>query len=135
MRSLLPRSPLARSPLGHSLRLAAAAGLLAGLAACNAGTRTQTASLEGYTPDPALRSASRNDLTGRVAHACAVTQSRLQKVEEGAVQAPCGCYAQRTLRTLDREEIASYRSTGYFNDTAKAKALDALDSCKLPRPV
>ena len=135
MRPSTMRPAPARSPLARSLRLVAAAGLLAGLAACNAGTRTQTASLEGYTPDPALRTASRNDLTGRVAHACAVTQARLQKVEEGAVRAPCGCYAQRTLRTLDREEIASYRSTGYFNDTAKAKALDALDSCKLPRPV
>ena len=129
-------TPSSRTPLARSFRLLVAAGLLSALAACNAGSRvTQTASLEGFTPDPALRTASKGNLTGRVAHACAVTQSRLQKVEETAVSAPCGCYAERTVRAMDRSEIASYRATGYFNDSAKAKALDALDSCKLPRPV
>lgn len=131
MRPNAPRTRPARTG-----RLVLAACLLSALAACNAGSRVgQTASLEGYTPDPALKRASRSNLTGRVAHACAVTQSRLQKVEEASLSAPCGCYAERALRAMDRTEIASYRATGYFNDSAKAKALDALDSCKLPRPV
>lgn len=115
-------------------RLLLAAGLVSLLAACNAGQGPQTASLEGYTPDPALRTASKSNLTGRVRYACLVTQSRLQKVPEDSLQSPCGCYAERTLGALDKSEIASYRATGYFNDSAKAKALGALDSCKLPRP-
>lgn len=116
-------------------RLLLAAGLVALLAACNAGSGPQTASLEGYTPDPALRTASRSNLTGRVRYACMVTQARLQKVPEDALQEPCGCYAKRTLDALDRTELAAYRANGYFDDGARAKALGALDSCKLPRPV
>jgi len=115
-------------------KLLIAAGLASLLAACQSG-RTQVASLEGYTPDPALKTASKNNLKGRVSHACVVTQSKLQKVEEAAVAQPCGCYADQTLKSMDSGEIQSYRATGYFNDSAKAKALNALDSCKLPRPV
>lgn len=122
-----------RLVFSRASRLLVAAGLASMLAACVSG-RTQVASLEGYTPDPALKTASKSNLKGRVSHACVVTQSRLQKIGEAAVEAPCGCYADRTLSTLDKAEIQSYRTTGYFNDSAKAKALDALDSCKLPRP-
>ena len=125
MRSIAPRTG----------RLLLAAGLLSLVAACNANKSGPTASLEGYTPDPALKTASTGNLTGRVRHACTVTQARFQKVPEDALTAPCGCYAERTLSALDKDEIASYRTTGYFNDSARAKALNALDSCKLPRPV
>ncbi len=114
-------------------RLLVAVGLLSALAACNAGSR-QTASLEGYTPDPALKTASVSNLKSRVSYACVITQSKLQKAPEASVEQPCGCYADRTLKTLNKDEVQSYRATGYFNDSAKAKALDALDSCKLPRP-
>lgn len=115
-------------------RLLVAAGLVSLLAACNAG-RTQVASLEGYTPDPALKTASRSNLKSRVSNACVIMQARFQKVAEAGLQQPCGCYADRTLSKLDGAEIQSYRATGYFNDSARAKALEALDSCKLPRPV
>lgn len=123
-----------RLVFSRASRLLVAAGLASMLAACVSG-RTQVASLEGYTPDPALKTASKSNLKGRVSHACVVTQARFQKIGEAAVEAPCGCYADRTLSRLDKAEIQSYRTTGYFNDSAKAKALDALDSCKLPRPV
>jgi hypothetical protein len=35
---------------------------------------------------------------------------------------------------LSDEEIQAYRDTGVFNDTARAKALNAIDSCRLQRP-
>lgn len=124
-----------RSTAPRTGRLLLAAGLVALLAACNANKASPTASLEGYTPDPALKTASTGNLTGRVSHACTVTQSRLQSVPEASLARPCGCYARQTLASLDAAEIASYRTTGYFNDSARAKALAALDSCKLPRPV
>lgn len=125
-----------RLTFSRSGRLLAAAGLVSLLAACNsAGSTAQYSSLEGFVPDPALKTASKSNLAGRVRHACTVTQAKLQKVEETALAAPCGCYAERTLSALDRDEVASYRATGYFNDSARAKALSALDSCKLPRPV
>ena len=128
-----PDTPM-RSTSSRAARLALAAGLLSALAACNAGKGTPTASLEGYTPDPALRTAPKSNLVGRVRYACTVTQARLQSVPEASLQRPCGCYAERTLRSLDKAEVDAYRTTGYFNDSAKAKALTALDSCQLPRP-
>lgn len=115
-------------------RLLLAAGLLSALAACNAARPPQTAALEGYTPDPALKTASTGNLTGRVRRACTITQARQQSVPEASLARPCGCYAERTLSALDKAEIESYRTTGYFNDSARAKALAALDSCQLPRP-
>lgn len=122
-----------RPASSRALRLLAAALLASSLAACQS-KGGRYASLEGYTPDPALMTASKSNLKGRVSHACVVTQARFQNVAEAAVEQPCGCYAERTLSTLDKNEVQSYRSTGYFNDSAKAKALNALDSCKLPRP-
>ena len=115
-------------------RLLLAAGLLATVAACNANKAGPTADLVGYTPDPALKTASASNLTGRVRHACTVTQAKLQGVSEVSLARPCGCYAERTLSSLDQSELAAYRTTGYFNDSARAKALSALDSCQLPRP-
>lgn len=89
----------------------------------------------GYTPDPLLRTASVTDLQSRVRDACASTQARLQSSTPVAMARPCSCYAGRVMRTLDAGEVAAYRTTGVFNDTARTKALAALDQCKLRRPV
>jgi hypothetical protein len=91
--------------------------------------------LEAYQPDPSLRSAPTSELETRVRRACAVVQARMQNAAETSFERPCGCYARTTLRALDASEIAAYRTTGYFNDSARAKALGAIDSCKLQRPV
>ncbi len=123
-----------RHALPRAGRFMIAAGLVALLAACNA-RGGQYASLSDYTPDPALKTASKSNLKSRVSHACVVTQARFQKVAESAVEQPCGCYADRTIASLDKGELQSYRTTGYFNDGARAKAFGALDACKLPRPV
>ncbi|GJE01999.1 hypothetical protein [Methylobacterium isbiliense] len=116
------------------LRIALAAGLLA-LGATAALAGGASSQFEAYQPDPALRTAPKSELEGRVRRACAIVQARLQNAAESSLERPCGCYAKATLRALDAAEIESYRTTGYFNDSARAKALGALDSCKLPRPV
>ncbi|MGY2047032.1 hypothetical protein [Methylobacterium sp. JK268] len=116
------------------LRIALAAGLLA-LGASTALAGGSSAPLEAYQPDPALRTAPKTELESRVRNACAVVQARLQNAAETALERPCGCYARTTLRSLDASEIEAYRTTGYFNDSARSKALSALDSCKLPRPI
>jgi hypothetical protein len=89
----------------------------------------------GYTPDPALRTASKGELESRIRRACASTQAQLQNVSTGKVERPCGCYATRVMGSLDEAEVAAYRATGVFNDSARAKALAAVDTCKLKRPV
>jgi hypothetical protein len=89
----------------------------------------------GYTPDPTLRTADKQELESRIRRACASTQAQLQNVSTGKVERPCSCYASRVMTSLDEPEIQAYRSTGVFNDSARAKALAAIDSCKLKRPV
>lgn len=116
------------------LPLLIATGLIAlGATAAHAGG--STAPFQQYEPDPALRTASRSNLEGRVRHACTIVQARITSATEASLERPCGCYARQTLRSLDGSEIEAYRATGYFNDSARAKALSALDSCKLQRPV
>jgi hypothetical protein len=88
-----------------------------------------------YQPDPALQRASRIELEARIRKACTVTQARTQNVSEGSLSGPCGCYANRTLASLDASELQAYRNTGVFNDGARAKALAAIDACRLQRPV
>lgn len=89
----------------------------------------------GYTPDPALQTASVADLQSRVRDSCASTQAKIQASTPVAMARPCGCYASRVMRTLDASEVASYRQTGVFNEGARGKALAAIDQCKLKRPV
>ena len=88
-----------------------------------------------YTPDPALKTASKSELETRVRRACTATQAQLQNVDETRLERPCGCYAGRVMRSLDATELDAYRNTAVFNDTARAKALAAIDSCKLKRPI
>jgi hypothetical protein len=110
------------------------AALLLGLsaqAALSAASQTPI----GFQPDPALLTASRADIQARFQRSCQATQARVQNVAETAVARPCGCYAQRTLRALDAAELEAYRTTAVFNDTARAKALAAVDACRLQRPI
>ncbi len=116
------------------LPLLIAAGFIA-LGATAALASGSSAPFEQYQPDPALKTATRGNLEGRVRHACAVVQARLTNAPEASLDRPCGCYAKQTMRSLDESEIEAYRTTGYFNDSARAKALSALDACKLQRPV
>lgn len=88
-----------------------------------------------YQPDPALKTASRGELEARVRTACTIVQARLQNVSESSLSQPCRCYASRTMRALSAEEIQAYRDTGVFNDGARAKALAAIDACRLQRPI
>ncbi len=87
-----------------------------------------------YQPDPALKTASMGELRGRVREACSVTQAKLQNTTELAVSRKCDCYAGRTMRAMNAAEVQAYRDTGVFNETARAKALTAIDSCSLQRP-
>ncbi|MCG7394509.1 hypothetical protein MHY87_16515 [Microvirga sp. ACRRW] len=87
-----------------------------------------------YTPDPALKTATMADLRARVSQACSITQAKMQNVAESSLSGKCGCYAGRTMRSLSADEVQAYRDTGVFNDSAREKALAAIDACKLQRP-
>jgi hypothetical protein len=111
--------------------LAAAAMSLTASAAYAAASNMPTQ----YQPDPALKTESVSQLRARVSQACAITQAKLQsEASEASLNRACNCYAGRTMRSLSADELQAYRDTGVFNDSARAKALTALDSCRLPRP-
>jgi hypothetical protein len=117
-------------PLIRPILIAACLTLSAGAALAGASSVPAT-----YTPDPGLRTAGKAELETRVRRACANTQARLQNASESTLARPCGCYASRVMRGLDSAELDAYRNTGYFNDTARGKALAAIDTCGLRRPV
>jgi hypothetical protein len=110
--------------------LVAAAVTASATAAYAAASNTPTM----YQPDPALKTASVSELRSRVSQACSMTQAKLQSVSEDSLSRKCDCYAGRTMRAMSADEVQAYRDTGVFNDTARAKALAAIDSCKLQRP-
>ena len=87
-----------------------------------------------YQPDPAMKTESTAELTNRVRRSCAVTQAKLQNADELSFGRKCDCYAGRTMRAMSADEVQGFRDTGVFNDTARNKALTAIDSCKLQRP-
>ena len=110
--------------------LAAAAIVTGATGAFAAASNTPTM----YQPDPALKTASVSELRSRVSQACSVTQAKLQSASEMSLSRKCDCYAGRTMRALSAEEVQAYRDTGVFNETAREKALAAIESCKLQRP-
>lgn len=86
-------------------------------------------------PDPSAATLTPREIGDRAFNGCLVIQSRLQNAPREQLNAPCNCYSKRTLARMTRGEIASFRQTGYFDDSSRAKALEALDYCKLPRPI
>jgi hypothetical protein len=85
-------------------------------------------------PDPTAKNLTPYRIQLRAFDACLVTQSRLQGKTREAVHTPCSCYAKGTIGAMDKAEIQAFRDTGYFNDSARVKALGFVDKCKLTRP-
>jgi hypothetical protein len=86
-------------------------------------------------PDPTAKNLTPAQIQKRAFDACLPTQARLKEVTQESVRAGCQCYASRTIRAMTKAEIQAFRDTGYFNDSARAKAFEAVDRCKLARPV
>jgi len=84
-----------------------------------------------YKPDPSLKSASVAKLQSKVAEVCVKAQRAKGSVTTGEVSKPCGCYASRALKAMDKSEIEFYRGNGYFADSARPKAQAALEACGL----
>jgi hypothetical protein len=86
-------------------------------------------------PDPSAANATPAEISRRAYDGCVATQPGLLGTTRDAVQAPCNCYAKRTVARMSGDEIANFRRTGYFDDATRAKALEAIDQCKLRRPI
>ena len=116
-------------------RFACLALALAVVTASGAALAAGSSAPFGYAPDPALAKENPAQLQARVQRACSATQARVQNVSTGQVARGCGCYAKQVMRSLDATELAAYRSSGIFNDSARGKAIAAIDACQLKRPV
>lgn len=86
-------------------------------------------------PDPKTRNMSRAQIQARVLDACLISQSRLQQTTRDAVASACRCYAAGTVRAMTATDIQAFRDTSVFNDSARDKALEQIDRCKLVRPI
>jgi len=84
--------------------------------------------------DPTAKNLTPYMISLRAFDACLIVQSRLQGMTREAVHSPCSCYAKLTIKNMTKEEFDAFRATGYFDESARQKALEALDACKLPRP-
>jgi hypothetical protein len=121
-----------RAGLGRLLRrMAVALGIVLG---------TAGAALAGATtsplppPDPTAANLTPAQIQERALQGCLATQSRLQGLTPEEVRQPCQCYARGTIRTMNKDDLAFFRATGYFSDATRARALEQLDRCKLQRP-
>jgi hypothetical protein len=86
-------------------------------------------------PDPTAKNLTPYMIQLRAFDACLHTQSQLLQTTREAVHTPCSCYAKGTVNAMSKDEIQAFRDTGYFNDTAREKGLQFLDTCKLKRPL
>ena len=115
---------------------AAASAMCLGLLAIANGPVLAGASSRNIPPpiDPTAKDLTPYMISLRAFDACLIVQSRLQNTTREAVHTSCSCYAKLTIKNMSKEELDAFRATGYFNDSARQKALAALDTCKLPRP-
>jgi len=86
-------------------------------------------------PDPTAKNLTPYMIQLRAFDACLHTQSQLMQTTREAVHTPCSCYAKGTVNAMTKDELAAFRETGYFNDTAREKGLGFIDQCKLKRPL
>jgi len=84
--------------------------------------------------DTSLKEASDSQLHSRIQSTCIGTQEHLAAISYDEIWPRCECYATRTMKALSKPEKDALRETNVFNETARAKALEAVDACKLKRP-
>lgn len=84
-----------------------------------------------YKPDPKLKTASVAQLQSGVAAVCVKAERARSSSSTAELSKPCGCYASKAIKAMDKAEIDFYRANGYFADSARPKAQAARASCGL----
>jgi hypothetical protein len=86
-------------------------------------------------PDPDTKSMSRAQVRDYAAKGCQISQAKLMSTAPEELRSPCNCYAGKTVNGMTTAELQFFRDKSYFDDTTRAKALAAIDACKLKRPI
>ncbi|MCP8939374.1 hypothetical protein NK718_12685 [Alsobacter sp. SYSU M60028] len=86
-------------------------------------------------PDPATATMRRSQAKDYVAEGCEKQWAKESGSAVANLTSACRCYATRTVNALSNSEFEFFRAKSYFDDSAREKALKAIDACKLKRPI
>lgn len=112
------------------LGIAIAASLgLAGLSPAMAGSASPQQQVPGGGAD--LSGASVEEIRTHILDTCVIQQWGTSTSPSKGYAEQCGCYARNVTRALGEEELAAFRRSGVFNDSARTKAQAAQAACKL----
>lgn len=78
-----------------------------------------------------LSNASVDTIRTHILDACVVQQWGVTTSSKDAYAERCGCYARRVTQALGDDELAAFRRTAVFSDSARPKAQAAKEACKL----
>ncbi|MDJ1157159.1 hypothetical protein QNA08_02760 [Chelatococcus sp. SYSU_G07232] len=109
------------------------AGAMAASAAAFAGAAPPPASAAPAGLPKDYSSLSNEQIRTQILDACVVRQWGETESKTDNYAQRCGCYATRVAKAMTPDEFDAFRSTGYFSDSARAKAEDALLACKVSR--
>ncbi|MGV6871113.1 hypothetical protein ACUSIJ_00245 [Pseudochelatococcus sp. B33] len=78
-----------------------------------------------------LSNASADEIRTHILDACVIRQWGTSTSSKDSYAERCGCYARRVTQTLSDDELAAFRRSAVFSDTARPKAQAAQAACKL----
>ncbi|MBB3809893.1 hypothetical protein [Pseudochelatococcus contaminans] len=78
-----------------------------------------------------LSSASLDTIRLHILDACVVQQWGVSSSSKDSYADRCGCYARRITQAMGEDELAAFRRSGVFSNTARPKAEAARAACKL----
>lgn len=78
-----------------------------------------------------LSNASTDEIRTHILDACVVQQWSVASSPKDSYADKCGCYARRVMQALSDDELAAFRRSAVFSNTARPKAQDAKSACNL----
>jgi hypothetical protein len=100
--------------------------LMLALAGCNTVPEGQ--------PDASAKSMDRNSIRDAAKDYCIRRVVKENNLSLDQATTGCGCYANRTVSQMSRQDVVDFREKGYFNEGTSKRALLALDLCNVPKP-
>ena len=85
-------------------------------------------------PDATAKSMDRNAIRDAAKDFCVRRVVKENNMAADAAASGCGCYANRTVTQMSKQDVSDFRDKGYFNEATAKRALLALDLCNVPKP-
>lgn len=110
--------------LATLLATVASSGAHAGARPPEAGARSGGVAVD-------TRNMTDDQLRRRMLDACVLLMTQKGEPLKSAAVTRCTCYSGQTMKTMSSGEIDELRATGGFSPSAKPKAQNALQTCKV----